>query len=219
MQEYLLEMPEEPIYLENYVDLIKNMPVQEHSFMVNIKSWNIENDLVQEILSQFSEDFSIMRVELKEELPIEEFEIKTLMWGYPTKGRGNNISRILEKENFGRLVELLQKLKEEKSTNNFTLQFETRFIDGCSISTMSKFLYFLGIEVDGYPALILDRRIVSILSANRFKELRGLSSINNYNSSYEYDEYLKEMSEVADQLYVSPEKLEMFLFVLGRNLC
>lgn len=211
-------MPEEPIYLANYIDLIRNMPVKDHSFKVNTKSWNIENALVQEILEYYYGPFRLRREDLKRELPIKEFIIKTLMWGYPTTGRGNNIARILEKENFGRLVELLQKFKKEKSIDSIIIEIETSFIDGCSLSTMSKFLYFLDIQIDGYPALILDRRIVDVLSSREFEELSVLYSINNYNSFHMYGDYLKGMSEAADRLGVSPEKLEMFLFIFGRNL-
>jgi hypothetical protein len=94
---------------------------------------------------------------------------------------------------------------------------EIELVKGLGISTYTKFLNFLNVEIENNNALILDSRIIQALNMKIFAELT-ISEIN-YNSAHRhYTEYLKLINLQAKNLNVEAKKIEMFLFIFGSNL-
>ena len=85
-------------------------------------------------------------------------------------------------------------------------------------STLSKFLYFFGFTLEGYKCLILDSRIIEVLNAGTFQELKMGQVITEWNKQGQYLKYLKLVQKIAEKNKCSVDQLELFLFQFGRNL-
>lgn len=73
--------------------------------------------------------------------------------------------------------------------------------------------------MENKQCLILDSRIIEIINEkNTFKELNALGPITGFNKYKKYAPYLRIMEELADQNQCKPDQIELFLFLLGRNL-
>lgn len=212
----------------DFENLIRHMPYLEQAFRIKKEVWlpedekkrfKFQNDKIEKI---FGDENSIMISRndlLTSNDELELFVIKVLMWGYPTKGRGNNIDKILVPENFDQTI---KKLKVVRQNGNISSQeVEALFSDGLGLSTVSKILYFLQINIDSTSALILDLRVIDALTrVDGFEddELKSLKKLNYNNAPKKYPEYLKAMQSLASKMTVQPEQIEMFLFEFGSNL-
>lgn len=90
-------------------------------------------------------------------------------------------------------------------------------IDGLGISTCTKFLYFKGLSINGWRALILDSKLMTVFQRQVFRDFENLHRIKS-NPFKHYPEYLCTMDKVSRELSVAPDKLEMFLFTFGSGL-
>jgi hypothetical protein len=91
-------------------------------------------------------------------------------------------------------------------------------VDGLGLSTYTKFLHFLNVSVEGWPALILDDRLIKVANRGLFSELTPLQGLATHNAAESYTDYLKCMHSVAKQISVRPDALELFLFTFGPHL-
>ena len=206
-----------------YKDFICSFPYKKQSFLIERKNWGeiISNhDYLEKIFSTYGNGKKVRlnREKLFEDAEsIEEFIFKVLLWGYPTRGRGNNIEKLLEKEHLEELKILL-----EKYTNNTVsteeLVGDVSKIKGLGISTVSKFLYFLNAKIDGFKALILDDQILNVINRKRISELNQLSSLKREQALKKYSKYLEKMSEFSKELECEPDQIEIFLFSFGKNV-
>jgi hypothetical protein len=212
----------------DYVNFIRHFPYKQQAFRVNKNVW-LPDDGKKRIINQLDRIKSVFGKEdsamisrndlltAKDEL--ELFVIKVLMWGYPTKGRGNNIEKILNPENFDQTIKKLKAVRQNGNISN--QEVEALFSDGLGLSTVSKILYFLQIKIDSSPALILDLRVIEALTRKdgfEDDELKNLKKLNYNNAPKKYTEYLKAMQSLASKMTVQPEQIEMFLFEFGSNL-
>lgn len=204
--------------LSDFKDLISAIPVCQHSVNVKKGKWNIHGQkaTIQKIFGHLKV-ITISRNDLFKTVDIDEFIVKTLMWGYPTGGRGNNITKVLEETNFRKLVKLLQQYRNDNVTLE-ELKRDIKTIKGVNLSTMSKLLHFLKINVNDETALILDQKIINIISNNRFVELHPLIGIKYNKAIDRYVEYLKTINQLATKIQVLADQIELFLFMFGLNL-
>lgn len=91
-------------------------------------------------------------------------------------------------------------------------------INGLGLSTYSKFLYFLGVRIEGYNALILDNRISETVNKRLFKEFDSMGSVRYDNAVSKYPQYLKIVDSMSHDLNADSGKIEMFIFEFGQNL-
>jgi hypothetical protein len=136
--------------------------------------------------------------------------LKTLMWGFPTGGRGFLLQKVLESiEFFERCISLCSSVTEE----NF---HDINSISGVKFATTTKFLYFSRAKIDGMNCLIFDARVKNFIQRNNYAEFFGLKEIFNagsYGISFaEYSSYVLAMHKLANQLYVTPDELELYFF-------
>jgi len=217
------------VKIKSYIELIRKLPEKEHSFVIKEKNWNKRFELSDDFLKKYFKNGSleISRGELfklpKEQREVtEEFVIKVLMWGYPTGGRGNNIKTLLKPQNKKQIVAILNTYKHQDvlKTEELrkVLQGKNKIL-GLGLSTMSKFLYFLKIDIDAKDnrSVILDQRIIDVVNDKVFDDF-DLPKITSYNALKLYSKYLKRMKDIAEEVDCSVGQLEMFLFIFGNNL-
>ncbi|MBS9767667.1 MAG: hypothetical protein KGV44_09035 [Flavobacteriaceae bacterium] len=216
--------------ITDYKNLIKELPYLEHSFEIKNSVWgNINNQ--KEIIEDIFKDGKIIEVGKKEDKIInisrndlynssndlEKFILKTLMWGYPTKGRGKNIENMLEENNFQKLIKALENYKGNEITIE-QLKKDIKEIKGLGLSTLTKFTHFLNTTIERNKAVILDIQIIEVISSGKFEEFEDLKEINYDNAIKHYTEYLKIINNLSEKMNVKQDQVEMFLFMFGRIL-
>ena len=216
-------LEENSVSIFEYKDFIRSFPYKKQSFLIERKNWGETIPNHYHLGKIFSTYGNREMVRLNREMlfedaeSTEEFIFKVLLWGYPTRGRGNNIEKLLEKENLEELKIILEKYKNNNvSTEELVEDVSKR--KGLGISTVSKFLYFLNAKIDGFKALILDNQILNVINRKRILELDQLSTLTREKAVKEYSRYLEKMSELSKELECEPDQIEIFLFSFGKNV-
>lgn len=205
--------------LIEFKNLINELPFNHQSFDIKRKNWLIHTR-EKELNNIFkdSDSININRFDLiNSKENITEFILKTLMWGYPTKGRGLNLINLLEDENFSQLKNILVKYRNQDITIS-QLKYDIKSIKGLGLSTITKFTHFLNTTIEGRKAVILDLQIIEAINTGRFEEFDSLKGISYQNALNKYLNYIKIVSELSEKLKVKPDQIEMFLFTFGRVL-
>ena len=70
-------------------------------------------------------------------------------------------------------------------------------------------------RANGKACLILDRVLIDVFSSHKFDEFEQLTAITYASAPSLYPTYLDSMEREALRLGVSPDQLEMFLFMFG----
>ena len=200
-------------------ELIKAIPVMNQATRVNKESWSKKLKTDSTAKKEFDSIYPdsecvITRKEILEEPDSKRKSMMTLMWGYPTGGRGNNISNILDK--FDDLYGLLKRYDKEMDKEKFrNLLEEFKEINGLGPSTWSKLLYFFNYSIEGNKCLIYDQKIVSSLNRKQFSELANDEKKYKQNKN-DYLIYLRKIKEWAEKIDAKdsdlPDKIEVFLF-------
>ena len=216
-----------------YVNLIKEIPVLKQSakikksvwgkFLNNNYSHSQEIDYEQIGFDIFgtNEIVEISREDIFNESDTKKKIVMILMWGYPTGGRGFNITKILK------VLGCLEKTLDEVNNRNLSdIEFNDLIkvfenISGLGFSTWSKLLYFFKVKFKSKSCQIYDSKIVESLNKKQFQELclQGKTWGQNIN---DYCRYIDLVHNFATQIRVSPDQVELFLFcilVFSRNLC
>ncbi len=202
-----------------YQNFIQVIPYKNQSFDIKRDNWKVESqqDFIDEIFDGET-SITINRDDLTNcSWNTREFVIKTLMWGYPTKGRGRNIENMLEIENLERLMKILEGYKDNEISIT-QLKGDIDSIPGLGLSTITKFTHFLNSTMNGHKAVILDIQIIEAINAGRFEEFNHLKGITYENAPKRYPEYLKTIDNLSIMISAEPDQIEMFLFTFGRTL-
>jgi hypothetical protein len=202
----------------DFENFIREIPFRNQSFDIKKSIWKCENqiELIEQIFDGKNQ-ITLNRFDLiNSSWNIEEFIIKTLMWGYPTKGRGKNIDNLLKEENFKTLSKKLETYRESEITIE-TLKEDLK-IPGLGLSTLTKFTHFLNTKINGFKTVILDNQIIEAINTERFEELNSLKGIKYENAVRKYVDYIKLIDKLSKQTRSEPDQIEMFLFTFGRNL-
>ena len=202
--------------LDPFASLIRLLPVNQHSVRVKASNWEdafLQYGLEEEfgaIFGEFSE-ISLRREEVRNRCHEEERRkcIEILLWGYPSGMRGNHHLDYLE--NIERIVECA---KSEELWPDYYAALND--LKNLGISTVTKIAYFFDRRFDGQQALILDNRIISVVSRGGWDELAHLRVLTYGNSVGQYLSYLRTSSELAARIEgAQPDQIEFFLFALG----
>lgn len=206
------------IEIKDFRQLIQHIAPKTQSFTIKYENWKgTPQDVFIKSLFDTNNNIEINRYDIFRESELKKKVILTLLWGYPTKGRGNNMNRLLEGNNFNALLDLLSGYRKVSPTIK-KLKSDTSTIKGLGIATMTKFIYFLGLEVEGYKSLILDQRVMDCYNNKRISALAVDGAITNQNGWKYYKQYIKQMSHLARQLHTQEDQLEIFIFMFGNNL-
>ncbi len=98
---------------------------------------------------------------------------------------------------------------------NWDAHFKTFPVKGIGLSTYTKFLNFLSVNVCGNIALILDDQIVRVVKREVFAELSPLRGLNDSTKVRMYPTYLSCIHKVSNELRVPAENVEFFHFEFG----
>jgi hypothetical protein len=216
--------------LTKFRNLIAVMPVEYQASTSKRSTWakhmdsgNKEaRDALRSVLEAFGtreDKVKLSRRDLRglaQKQNLAQFVMATVVWGYTSGGRGNNVENLMY--NLDHLTGLLSEARTQTVAEWIDHYKKVKKIGGVGLSTYTKFLNFLSVKVHGYAALILDDRIIQVANQDIFKELDPLRGLSNSNRVSRYPSYLKEMHSVAKSLEVSSEALEFFLFEFGPNL-
>ncbi len=207
--------------ISEFKSLISNLPVDIHSFSIKRENWRTQpqQSLIEKVFGDNQSLVNISRGELlAPPSDLREFAIKVLLWGYPRGGRGKNIRTLLTEENFETLLNHLEILKTSSNINVTQIQTTIKAIPRLGLSTLSKYLYFLGIKTEGYPSMILDLQIMDVVNRNQFEELEPLGKMRYDNGVAKFELYLKILNSISKELDVRTDQVEMFLIVFGKIL-
>lgn len=205
--------------IKQFKKFIQEFPHLNQSFDIKKENWKIASQ--QEKINLIFGDVDIITLNrfdlINSKYDLENFILKTLMWGYPTKGRGRNIENILKEENLQQLIKILEKYRDNEITIEL-LKKDMKSIQGLGLSTITKFTHFLNTTINGHRAVILDIQIIETINSKRFTELLPLEGISYENAIKYYPKYLKIVGELSKSITVDPDQIEIFLFTFGRTL-
>lgn len=205
--------------LIEFKNFIKHIPYQNQAFDIKEGNWKVESQqiLIDKIFNR-KEIITLNRQDLiNSSSNLKEFAIKTLMWGYPTKGRGRNIDNMLEPKTFDNLIKVLESYKDKDISIN-QLKRDMREIPGLGLSTITKFTHFLDTTINGNKAVILDIQIIEAIKSNRFADFKEFLGITYENAPNYYPKYLEKINSISNSLSATPDQVEMFLFTFGKTL-
>jgi len=205
--------------ITEFQDFIREFPYKNQSFDIKRKIWGIKNQdsYINKIFNE-KEMITINRADLmNSDLCLKDFIFMTLMWGYPTKGRGRNIENLLEEDNLVKLIEILERYKA-KEISIEQLEKDKNSISGLGFSTITKFAYFLNTTVNGFKTVILDDKIAETINSKRFEEFNDFENLTRLSVPRNYCKYIETIAKLSQQMNVEPDQIEMFLFSFGRGL-
>lgn len=205
--------------IAEFQDFIREFPYKNQSFDIQKDVWTVDlHSKYLEKLFDSKETITLNRFDLfNSGMEIKEFVFKTLMWGYPTKGRGKNIDNLLKNNSLDKLIQIIGEFKENKISVE-TMLDEMQNIHSLGTSTITKFAYFLNTEIDGNKVVILDQRIIDTINSGRFEELDELKGIKYDKTRKQFSRYLQIINELSKSMNVEPDQIEIFLFTFGRNI-
>ena len=154
----------------DFQNFIREFPYKNQSFEIKKENWIVDfhKDFIKDLFAG-KDTITLNRFDLfNSEMEIKEFVFKTLMWGYPTKGRGKNIDNLLKNESLDKLIQIIGEFKENKISVEKMLD-DMQKIHSLGASTITKFAYFLNTEIDGNKVVILDQRIIDTINSGRFE--------------------------------------------------
>jgi Putative 8-oxoguanine DNA glycosylase OGG-like protein len=219
--------PKRPMKLVAFKSLIANMPVSRQSFDSKRSTWSScaeNNGLASRALASIfgtSDQITVSRSDLRclgRQADLADFVVATIIWGYPSGMRGNHDSTLMK--NIESVMRLLNAARSRHIANWESHYAEVRRakVAGLGLSTYTKFLNFLSVKVEGYPALILDDRIIKVSRQRVFEELGTLRELTYDKAPRAYLRYLACLHKLARKFQVSAESIEFFLFEFGLNL-
>lgn len=205
--------------ITKFKNFISEFPYLNQAFDIKKENWKVQFQQTEiDALFNNQKAITLNRFDLiNSRHNLESFTIKTLMWGYPTKGRGKNIDKLLEPTNFNNLIKILEHYQDRNITIE-QLKSDIKRIPGLGLSTITKFTHFLGTTIEGKKAVILDNQIIEAINTNRFEEFKSIQGISYDNAQSKYVNYITIIDKLANKMKVYPDQIEIFLFMFGRNL-
>lgn len=205
--------------LTNFSNFIKEMPYQNLGFDIKAQNWKVQSQ--QKYIDRIfngKENITLNRFDLETaNQNTKDFILKTLMWGYPTKGRGKNIDNLLSENSLKNLTQILNSYRNtDISIERF--KEDIKQTSGLGLSTMSKFTNFLNTTINGNRAVILDLQIINAINRGTFEEFNSLQKITYVNALNKYEQYISIIEELAEKTNAKPDQIENFIFLFGRSI-
>lgn len=211
--------------LDIYKTLIASLPVRQQSFTTKRSTWlKAEKEIswlkgLNDTIFDSKSNLTISREDIFGTENLRELILKTIYWGYTPGMRGNHFVNILKKiEKIESALNTLRLSKQPTNAEFEELSVHLKEIDGLGLSTFSKILYFLGIEFNGNPCLILDQRLIDVFSSKIYPEFAKMTGIRYGSAEKKYIDFLEMMNQQAKKLETKGENIEQFLYLFGKNL-
>ena len=227
MRPLAVSKKKEPMNIENYNQLISNLPVREQCFSIQRSTWSKAEDQIKWLkelndkLFAGNPSLTISRQDIFETIETREIIIKTIYWGYPRGVRRMDYFVNILK-NIDLIESTLSDLKNNSNpTSNDFSELSKTFasVKGLGLSTYSKLLYFLKLKFENTPCLILDGRLINVFERNSYVNFEKLNKIRYGKKAEEmYIEFLLITRNISERLKTNGENIELFLFTFGNNL-
>ena len=195
------------------------MPCQNLGFDIKAQNWKVQSQQKHiDLIFNGKEIITLNRFDLETaNQNTKDFILKTLMWGYPTKGRGKNIDNLLSNDSLENLTEILNSYRNtDISIERF--KEDIKQTSGLGLSTMSKFTNFLNTTINGNRAVILDLQIINAINRGTFEEFNSLQKITYVNALNKYEQYISTIEKLAEKTNAKPDQIENFIFLFGRSI-
>ena len=228
------------IKIENYIELIKALPAQEHCLIVNRSNWEtnnnkrsltIDHDIKARIenlldLLKFNKDVKKFRISRNDcfqlgemDGNIELFILAVILWGYKND-RWQTLKKLVTNSALQTYLRKLQRIGIMKSFDEL-IPYEE--IPGLGLSTISKFWYFLKLKIKDNRCMILDDRLTFFFNQKLFEEINfdkriRRKKILSSDALSDYNNYIKQMNEISKAQNISIDNLEFFLFNFGSTV-
>lgn len=201
---------------EPFSTLIPLLPIEQHAVRVKAANWEKHfsaSRLGAEFKAIFegAKEIRLSRGTIRNRKPGQYRRkcIEILLWGYPSGMRGNRHLDYL-----ANIEEISKRAACKEAWPEYYLALNE--IGSLGISTVTKIAYFFGRSFDGQKALILDNRMISVVSRSGWDELKSLKGLTYWNAVKRYREYLKAITDAAKVIQgAKPDQVEFFLFTLG----
>lgn len=205
--------------LDRYTNLIRCLPYLDQAFETKAVTWEDYNS--NTIFSDFyKRTFQKNKIKLSREdlfkacrQNFHDAIFSIIFWGYPRNMRGNSFQTILKSLD---KIEAALKIEKDLTEADFAKMLYMLNSTGVGLSTLSKFLYFFEFKIMGHRCLIFDSRIIEVINdENGFTELEILTKTGKRKK---YVAYLQLMEDLSLENKYDADKLELFLFSMGKNL-
>lgn len=197
-----------------FAALIRSLPVEHHTIRVARSVWEprfAAAGLTTEFETIFGDELevSLAREQIRRQADRRRKCLEVLLWGYPSGMRGKRHESYL-----ANLDAISERAASDAPWPDYFASLDD--LHGLGMSTITKLAYFFGKSFGGQPAVILDSRIMAVLTRATWAEFAGLRRVTYNNASRHYLRYLETTASVAESIPGStPEQLEFFLFSLG----
>lgn len=190
------------------LNVLDDKPVEDNT--VAISYYKLPSSISSEI-EKFApraiKKVTLSRREIFDETDTRNKIIKILVWGYSNNSR--SIGTKVLSNHLDRIVSLFDRYRKQEISNAVIKEFFD--VPGISISTVSKILYFMQAKIEGYPAFIVDSRVLDALPL--FEELYNLPKGDNVNT---YRKIVVAIGKLAKGNGVESDQIEYFLFNSGK---
>lgn len=196
-----------------FAALIRSLPVEHHTIRVARSVWEPRfavAGLTTEFEAIFGDELevSLSREQIRRQADRRRKCLEVLLWGYPAGMRGNETAYLAN------LDAISERAASDAQWPDYFASLDD--LKGLGMSTITKLAYFFGRTFEGHPAVILDSRIVAVLTRATWAEFAGLRCVTYNNASKHYLRYLETTALVTRGIGgATPEQLEFFLFSLG----
>jgi 8-oxoguanine DNA glycosylase-like protein/DUF2934 family protein len=214
------------MHLSDFRSLIASMPTAYHATTSKRSTWKatltLQNPAAAALDSIFQDfggqdEVCISRSDLRRlarEPKLDRFVMATIVWGYERGDRFQNITQFARHPTGLAALTNFLNARRTVPITQWSGHLQTLPVKGIGLSTYTKFINFLSINVCGNTALILDRIIARVFENRVFPELFSLG-INVNNKEAKYPEYLTCIHQISNELRVPAENIEFFLFHFG----
>ncbi len=207
--------------LRQYQTAIKGLSPADQGFVYNKGAWTKTDTIYMTLAADF-ENNTIKRSDIIQ--AFREYKagdsgswvkpfLFTMIWGFGPAGYGDH--RTNNYFTGGKNQERIQQAFEAVERHDIQAAFQQlRKINGLGVSFLSKLLYFAGKAkgMECYP-LIFDRRVANALVKIYLPDgLKNVVVAAPSDKWEDYEAYYLNLHEIAGQLDVEADQLEMFLY-------
>ena len=231
--------------IKKYEEIIKSIPVRNHSVIVRKENWikndslhtrltknnqfqNNNDDLLNSLEKIFKNaqngQIEISREDIFKEEDLEKKLIMVLLWGYPTGGRGNNIADILYSRNelIPRISDFIENHEKMINSKDFKNLFYTQNKNGEKREKIKGIGLSTMSKILYFFEIKIDNNPCLIYDSQIHLSLQR----NQIDEFYDYPwkknyasffHYLEVINKCSEEIKTEPDALELFLFLYNTH--
>lgn len=231
--------------IKKYEEIVKSVPVRNHSVIVRKENWikndslhtrltknnqfqNNNDDLLNSLEKIFKNaqngQIEISREDIFKEEDLEKKLIMVLLWGYPTGGRGNNIADILYSRNelIPRISDFIENHEKMINSKDFKNLFYTQNKNGEKREKIKGIGLSTMSKILYFFEIKIDNNPCLIYDSQIHLSLQR----NQIDEFYDYPwkknyasffHYLEVINKCSEEIKTEPDALKLFLFLYNTH--